>query len=177
MCPVHYARHRTGATVNAPVGEYRSRSGSCSVATCVRPIKTAGLCGMHYNRQILKGDTGQADPLKAANGSRKRWVDPRSGYAYVYVPGGRGRLEHRAVMEGHLGRKLQPFEEVHHLNGRRADNEVSNLELWTKPQPAGQRPEDLVAWVLDNYVDLVESELKTRKREAHTGQLKLVESI
>lgn len=27
--------------------------------------------------------------------------------------------------------------------------------LWVKPQPAGQRPEDLVDWVCEHYPDLV----------------------
>ncbi len=82
-------------------------------------------------------------------------------------------LEHRAVMERLLGRLLYPFENVHHKNGVRHDNEPSNLELWTKPQPSGQRPEDLVAWVVFYYPELVDAELRARKKEQRTGQLRL----
>jgi hypothetical protein len=32
-----------------------------------------------------------------------------------------------------------------------------------KPQPCGQRPEDLVAWVVEHYPDLVVAALAARK--------------
>ena len=46
--------------------------------------------------------------------------------------------EHRLVMEGILGRYLQPWENVHHKDGDRQNNEPDNLEFWTVNQPAGQ---------------------------------------
>ena len=70
----------------------------------------------------------------------------------IWAPGhprtGKGQyvFEHIIVMEQILGRYLLPAESVHHRNGVREDNRPENLELWTRPQPAGIRVSDAIAW-------------------------------
>ena len=59
------------------------------------------------------------------------------GYAKIRLPGHPDAkngyvLEHRWVMEQHLGRYLAPHEQVHHLNKDRLDNRLENLAVMTK---------------------------------------------
>lgn len=67
----------------------------------------------------------------------------RDGYILVSAPSGHPHgissgknkskyiLEHRLVMEQHLGRYLQPTEVVHHIDENPSNNDISNLRLYS----------------------------------------------
>lgn len=200
-CKAHYARWKRYGDVLAGGRTRRLRgsrgSGSCEAEGCDKQDHCRGLCKTHYEHTLREGRAARPCPVEScglpsagkhgrcdfhymqagreslADGLRKRRMTAQ-GYVSISVAG-RAAMEHRVVMEQELGRPLRDFENVHHKNGIRDDNRLENLELWTKSQPSGQRPEDLVIWMLDNYADLVEVEQRTRRRDQRTGQMRLDE--
>jgi hypothetical protein len=53
---------------------------------------------------------------------------PLHKYKIIKIDGKQVR-EHRWIMEQHLGRKLQRWEHVHHINDDSSDNRLENLEV------------------------------------------------
>lgn len=59
------------------------------------------------------------------HGRRRR----KHPYKQIMDENGNNVLEHRHIMEKHLGRKLAPDEHVHHIDGVMDNNSISNLAV------------------------------------------------
>lgn len=101
--------------------------------------------GKHFCSRVCAnaGRSGAGHP--AWQGGRHRRTD---GYVDVNLSlvasefrgmthDGRRVMEHRLVMAQHLGRPLEPWEVVHHVNGQRDDNRIENLELHGQHEHTG----------------------------------------
>jgi len=115
-------------------------------------------CGFkRYQPHLTK--LAQENRNKAKRGKRStNWKGGRQvnqGYIHIWNPDhpnakNNGYVaEHRMIMSDYLERPLKGVENVHHVNGDRADNRIENLELWTKAQPAGQRVSDKLEWAIN----------------------------
>lgn len=118
----------------------------CTVEGCAKKHASRGYCQMHLMRVLRRGEPGGAAPERGPRGGGSL---SNQGYKTYATKGGPRLMEHRLVIEQHLGRPLLPGETVHHKNGQRADNRIENLELWSTNHQAGQRVEDLVAFALE----------------------------
>jgi len=126
---------------------------------CNEPVLSKGLCKSCYRRHHYESHErnrrGGVKHVPHPIGTLGKIV---GGYVSIKIDTGHGCKDwvpqHRWVMEQHLGRKLESFENVHHINGNKKDNSLENLQLWISKQPKGQHINDLIEyaeWILSIY--------------------------
>ena len=153
---MHDTRLYRGHNIGPTQSVIRSNNGQCMIVGCESTVVCNSLCNMHYRRLLRTGALGPVEPKRALVGSG---ID-RKGYRVLNISGKQYK-EHRLVMERVIGRPLCAHENVHHIDGDKLNNDPSNLELWVKTQPCGQRAVDKVKSairLLKEYPELVRSE-------------------
>lgn len=153
LCKPDYMRWRVGRLDIEPLPSKKVKGRTCSVEGCERPHDCHDLCNTHYKYSVGTGKrrTGERKPTLNSYGYRLIW---KPGHPNARKDG--YITEHTFVMSESLGRPMLPGENVHHRNGVKTDNRLTNLELWTTHQCRGARVSDLVAWakeILDTYPD------------------------
>lgn len=68
-------------------------------------------------------------------GTAQGWKLHSTGYITAFIDN-RWQYQHRYVMEQELGRRLKTDEHVHHKDGDKTNNKLSNLELLSKSKHA-----------------------------------------
>lgn len=92
---------------------------------------------------------GNANPMSDETKEKLRQAKLKRGDAeaigFTYKKNGyieftrgpyKGKMVHTVTIEKHLGRKLSKGEEVHHIDGNRSNNHISNLQLMSKSSHA-----------------------------------------
>ncbi len=154
-----YGRGMVARTCEQCGRQFTPSSGHVRCPAC----RARDLCSCGNPKQT-KSTTCAACRTEAGE-ANSNWKGGRSrhkaGYLMVRAPGHPRAVrspyvfEHILVAESLLGRYLVAGESVHHINGVRDDNRPENLELWTRPQPAGIRVSDAINWarsIYDQYV-------------------------
>lgn len=112
-------------------------------------VRQCAKCGAEFRKTRSKPQKYCSfDCAKRGAGALRQrgWREQTPGGYIIRCVGSKTIMQHREVMEQHLGRPLKAYENVHHKNGDRQDNRLENLEVWVmRPRP-GQRIPDMIEW-------------------------------
>lgn len=132
------------------MGRKSTQIGNCNNG-CDAPKYSRGVCKNCYRKIHYE------EHERKRRGAKEHILHPigtlgKDSFGYLTIKIGKGNgakdwvKHHRYVMEQHLNRSLESFENVHHINGSKQDNRIENLELWVTSQPKVQRIQDLIEY-------------------------------
>lgn len=104
----------------------RNAQRECFTGKCNRCFNNDKMMDMQLNRR----EKNLAGKRRQRSGGYIGIVLDRSDRFFPMAGSDNVVREHRLVMAKHLGRCLQPWEVVHHINGVKIDNRLENLELF-----------------------------------------------
>lgn len=98
------------------------------------------MCGKQYissraSRKVCS--TECAHKYRSACAEHKVYME--NGYLVEHHKGYNKKgnaKQHRMIVEEYIGRKLEPYEVVHHINGVKTDNRIENLQVMTASEHA-----------------------------------------
>lgn len=134
-----YCSHKCKGEARTTASLVEKECRFCKAAFLTQPYRRVEYCSVACARSGMS-----RDKTKNVGGW---YTQKKSGYV-CRVQGNRTILQHREVMEKHLGRALEAHENIHHKNGVRDDNRVENLEVWIVRPHKGQRVQDTIDWAV-----------------------------
>jgi len=131
-------RHKEGTEIKycstrcAGVGIRTGRTQACP--QCGKQFYTTKrtFCSVECARTFRKAARPRKAVIPKVRIPSEWWYE--NGYKVIRLGPRRFIKEHIQIMQNHIGRKLQPGEVVHHINGIKDDNRIENLMLMTAGQ-------------------------------------------
>jgi hypothetical protein len=99
----------------------------CKVENCGRKYSAKGFCVRHYYYWKRNG-------VPETKKTIRKWKLRGQGFINMYGyrnlwKNGKKVLEHRWIMQNHLGRELKTSEHIHHINENKLDNRIETLKI------------------------------------------------